>query len=269
MRPRSSPRGISWWMMPLPGRHPLHVSAPDGSLVPQRVAVVHLALEHVGDGLDAPMGMPGKSRSVERGVVGAEVVEHQKGVEKSLLAGTEGAGGDAPRRLRWSAGSSGRAGCSVRRSWPPRYPLSVRHEARAHVTPRDSGSAPSGSSASRAPAAPPGDASGGAPGGGSAVYPTSAVYTQSGGSQSEDGKTYSASEQDQSAILVTDGGVFKARDAVIETTGDSSSNDSSSFYGLNAAVVATSGSSIALSDSSISTTGSGATAPSRPGKAPR
>ncbi len=121
-----------------------------------------------------------------------------------------------------------------------------------------SGSAPSGSSASRAPAAPPGDASGGAPGGGSAVYPTSAVYTQSGGSQSEDGKTYSASEQDQSAILVTDGGVFKARDAVIETTGDSSSNDSSSFYGLNAAVVATSGSSIALSDSSIGTTGSGA-----------
>lgn len=107
--------------------------------------------------------------------------------------------------------------------------------------------------ASKAPAAPPGDA-----GGGSAVYPTSAAYSQSGDSKSEDGKTYSAGEQDQSAILVTDGGVFKVSDATIETTGDSSSNDSSSFYGLNAAVVATSGSSIELSDSSINTTGSGA-----------
>jgi hypothetical protein len=125
----------------------------------------------------------------------------------------------------------------------------------------DTATSNSGSSstlASGAPSAPPGDASGGAPGGGSAVYPTSAVYIQSGGSQTEDGRTYSAGEKDQSAILVAEGGVFKVSNATIETTGDSSSNDSSSFYGLDAAVVATSGSSIALSDSSISTTGSGA-----------
>ena len=107
---------------------------------------------------------------------------------------------------------------------------------------------------SGAPAAPPG----GSAGGSSAVYPTNAAYTQSGGSKSEDGRTYSAGEQDQSAILVTDGGTLKVGDATIQTTGSSSSNDSSSFYGLNAAVVATSGSSIQLSDSSISSTGSGA-----------
>jgi hypothetical protein len=107
--------------------------------------------------------------------------------------------------------------------------------------------------ANGAPAAPPGGA-----GSSAAVYPTNATHTQSGGSKTEDGQTYAAAEQDQSAILVTDGGTFTASDATIQTTGDSSSNDSSSFYGLNAAAVATGGSAIKLSDSSISTTGSGA-----------
>jgi hypothetical protein len=118
----------------------------------------------------------------------------------------------------------------------------------------DTSSTAAGQSANGAPAAPPDGASGNS----SAVQPTNATYTQSGGSQSADGKTYSATEQDQSAILVTDGGTFTAGNATIQTSDDTSSNDGSSFYGLNAAVVATSGSSIALSDSSISTTGSGA-----------
>ncbi len=90
MRPRSSPRGISWWMMPLPAV--IHCTSPpaDGARVAQRVGVIDLALEHVGDGLDAAMGMPGESRRVESRVVAAEVVEHQEGVEKGLLAGAEG-----------------------------------------------------------------------------------------------------------------------------------------------------------------------------------
>jgi hypothetical protein len=109
------------------------------------------------------------------------------------------------------------------------------------------------------PGAVPGSSSG-APGGASstAVYPTKAAYTQSAGTKSEQDQTYSSSEDDRSAILVSDGGSFTATNGDIQTTGDSSSNDSSSFYGLNAAVVATSSSFITLSGGSITTTGSGA-----------
>ena len=113
---------------------------------------------------------------------------------------------------------------------------------------------PPGTGGSGAPAAPPG----GPAGGSSAVYPASAAYTQSGGSESQDGKTYSAGKQDESAILVSNSGSLTAGEATIQTSGSSSSNDSSSFCGLNAAVVATSGSAIVLRDSSVATTGTGA-----------
>ena len=115
------------------------------------------------------------------------------------------------------------------------------------------GAADGGGTSGAPPAAP-----GGTSGSSSAVYPTSAAYTQSGGSKTEDGNSYTATEQDQSAILVSDSGTLAVTNATIKTTGDSSSNDSSSFYGLNAAVVAAGGSAITLSDSSISTAGSGA-----------
>ena len=119
----------------------------------------------------------------------------------------------------------------------------------------DATGAPPGGS----PGAPPGGGSG-APGGsgGAAVYPTKARYTQSGGAKSQEDQTYTASQDDQSAILVSDGGSLTVTNAKIETSGDSSSDDSSSFYGLNAAVVATSSGSISVSGGSITTTGSGA-----------
>jgi hypothetical protein len=94
--------------------------------------------------------------------------------------------------------------------------------------------------------------------GGSAVYPANAVYAQRGEAKAESGQAYTAAEDDQSAILVTDGGSFLVTSATIETTGNTSSDDSSHLYGLNAAVVATAGSSIFLRDCSITTTGSGA-----------
>lgn len=87
---------------------------------------------------------------------------------------------------------------------------------------------------------------------------TAAVYSQSGGSQSLDGQSFTASETDQSAVYVSDGGALTLTNATITTSGNTSSNDNSSFYGLNAAVLAASGSSINLSDSSISTSGTGA-----------
>ena len=90
------------------------------------------------------------------------------------------------------------------------------------------------------------------------MYPTTAAYTQDGGTKTADGQTYTATQQDQSGILVSNSGTLTVTNATVKTSGASSSNDSSSFYGLNAAVVAGGGSSITMSDSSISTTGSGA-----------
>ena len=84
-------------MMPLPAV--IHCTSPPrmAPAFPRESRVVDLALEHVGDGLDAAMGMPGESRAVEGGVVATEVVEHQEGVEKRLLAGTEGPAEMHPR----------------------------------------------------------------------------------------------------------------------------------------------------------------------------
>jgi hypothetical protein len=100
---------------------------------------------------------------------------------------------------------------------------------------------------------------GGAPGGSStAVQPTAAALTVSGEIKTADGQTYTAADQDESAVLVSNSGNLTLTNTTVKTTGNTSSNDSSSFYGLNAAVVATAGSSVTMSDSSISTTGSGA-----------
>ena len=85
-----------------------------------------------------------------------------------------------------------------------------------------------------------------------------ALYTQTGGTETKTGGSYVTPDDDQTAVYVTGGGVLTLSNATIETSGDTSSADDSSFHGLNAAVLAAGGSTITLSDSSISTTGSGA-----------
>jgi hypothetical protein len=57
---------------------------------------------------------------------------------------------------------------------------------------------------------------------------------------------------------VTAAGAFTLTDSTIATSGNTSSQDSSSFYGLNAAVLAEAGSRITLSRCEIRTTGTGA-----------
>jgi hypothetical protein len=110
--------------------------------------------------------------------------------------------------------------------------------------------------------APPGSIR---PGGGtgeidatSALATASGSYTLDGGTENLSAQTYTASNEDQSAVYVTNGGDLSLTNTTITTTGDTSSNDYSSFYRLNAAVLASGGSTINISDSSISTTGSGA-----------
>jgi hypothetical protein len=57
---------------------------------------------------------------------------------------------------------------------------------------------------------------------------------------------------------VTGSGKLALTNATITTSGNPSSQDSSSFYGLNAAVLAADGGTIDLSDSTVTTTGTGA-----------
>lgn len=76
--------------------------------------------------------------------------------------------------------------------------------------------------------------------------------------QSTTKKSYSASGRDQAAILVVKPGSLSASNATITKSGDTSSTDNSSFYGQNAAVLAASGAGVALTDSTITATGTGA-----------
>jgi hypothetical protein len=86
----------------------------------------------------------------------------------------------------------------------------------------------------------------------------SGAYTLDGGPANQDGKTYTASQTDESAIYVKDAGNLTLTNVNITTTGNSSSNDNSSFYGLNAAVLAAGGSTVKMSDSQVATNGTGA-----------
>ena len=84
------------------------------------------------------------------------------------------------------------------------------------------------------------------------------AYTLSTGSASKSDETLTASAADQSAAIVSNGAKLTLSDMKITKSGDTSSMDSSSFYGLNAAVLAKAGSTISISDTTINTTGTGA-----------
>lgn len=108
---------------------------------------------------------------------------------------------------------------------------------------------------------PAGGPGGGNPPGGSSnssSYTLSGAYTLDGQTASQSDQTYTASEEDQSAVYVANGGNLTLSNATIKTSGNTSSQDNSSFHGLNAAVLAASGSTITVSDSSITTSGTGA-----------
>ena len=84
------------------------------------------------------------------------------------------------------------------------------------------------------------------------------TYILNGGTANESNQTYSASNADQSGIYVTGGGTLTLDSVTVTTTGKTSSDENSSFYGLNAGILATSASSVTMNGGSISTTGTGA-----------
>ncbi len=73
------------------GRHPLDVAGAEPAAIAEAVAVLDRAGEHIGDGLDAAMRMPGEAGEVVLGPVVAEIVEEQERIELGGLAEAEGA----------------------------------------------------------------------------------------------------------------------------------------------------------------------------------
>jgi hypothetical protein len=83
---------------PAAGRHPLNISRAYSSFVPKTVSVFDIPVENIGDGLNPAMGMPGKALYVVLGIIGTEIVQKQKRVEKRHLA-------EAEHSLQVNAGS--------------------------------------------------------------------------------------------------------------------------------------------------------------------
>jgi hypothetical protein len=95
------------------------------------------------------------------------------------------------------------------------------------------------------------------PGGGT-TYTLSGTYTVNGTTATQTGQMYTSSTTDQSGVYVLNSGNLTLTNCTVTTSGNTSSNENSSFYGLNAGVLATSVSQITLTGCKITTTGTGA-----------
>ncbi|AKB78997.1 hypothetical protein MSHOH_2514 [Methanosarcina horonobensis HB-1 = JCM 15518] len=87
---------------------------------------------------------------------------------------------------------------------------------------------------------------------------TTEAYAQSGGTSVRSDQAITASNTDESSIKVTDSGTLTLSDSTVTKTGETSSNENSDFYGLNAAVLAESGSTIKLTNCTVNTGANGA-----------
>ncbi|CAM5215920.1 hypothetical protein CDEF62S_01597 [Castellaniella defragrans] len=67
-----------------PGRHPLYAARLEIALVAQVIAMAHVAVDDVGDRLEAPMGVRRKTRDVVLRIVGRKRIQHQKRVHADL-----------------------------------------------------------------------------------------------------------------------------------------------------------------------------------------
>src|SRR5579863_2910257 len=63
------------------GGHPLHVAGADHAAVADAVAVGYRPRQHIGDGLNATMRMPRKSREIVLGNIVAEIVKQEEWIE--------------------------------------------------------------------------------------------------------------------------------------------------------------------------------------------
>ena len=95
--------------------------------------------------------------------------------------------------------------------------------------------------------------------GGSTSVDTEGAY-QVTDTQTWNGDSYDTQDADMSVIMVADGGSLTLENATVEKSGDTSNTENSEFYGQNAAVLVKSGSSAAISDTTINTGAEGANA---------
>ena len=72
--------------------------------------------------------------------------------------------------------------------------------------------------------------------------------------------TYTATESDESAVLVTGGSSVTLSGATVTKTGDSTNTENSEFYGVNAAILVQEGSSATIENAEITTDAKGANA---------
>ena len=79
------------------GRHPLRVAGAQEAVVAHRIAVLGVALEQVGHGLEAAMWMPRCAGAFARAELdGPEMVEQQEWIEVGERGSGEGATDDEP-----------------------------------------------------------------------------------------------------------------------------------------------------------------------------
>jgi len=118
------------------------------------------------------------------------------------------------------------------------------------------GTAPPGRTA---PSATPPAAPGGAGGGSSSpTYTPTGKYTLEGGTATKTNATIAANGTDESGVLVTSSATLTLKNPRIRTSGDSRSSDQSSFYGLNAGVLASAKGKVSIFGGSVITSGTGA-----------
>lgn len=86
----------------------------------------------------------------------------------------------------------------------------------------------------------------------------SAAYAQNGGTGARSNQDFTATNTDENGIKVTNSGTLNISDSTVTKTGNTSSNDNSDFYGLNAGVLAEAGSAIGLTNCTVTTNANGA-----------
>ncbi|MGD9155917.1 MAG: hypothetical protein PVG90_10535, partial [Bacillota bacterium] len=86
----------------------------------------------------------------------------------------------------------------------------------------------------------------------------SGVYSQNGGTVTDTGKTYTATDPDQSGVFITNSGIYNLTDSSVTKTGATSSIKESVFNGLNAGILAEGGSTISVADCAVTTDANGA-----------
>jgi hypothetical protein len=109
------------------------------------------------------------------------------------------------------------------------------------------------------PGVPPDGGMGGAPGGGAMTVDTgTGAYVLADG-EAISGGTYTSTNADENAIRA-EGDITASLDSVTveKTGGDASSNDASSFYGLNAAILALDNATLKIADATVTATAEGA-----------